>query len=69
MHKRITTTELLPQKGDSVEIIGHGFRKIMGGKHEYSFLKILALSISPITQEEELTINLEAAYTTGERVQ
>jgi hypothetical protein len=49
MHKRITTPELLPQKGDSVEIIGHGYRKVMGGKHEYSFLKILALSMGLIT--------------------
>jgi hypothetical protein len=30
----------------------------MGGKHEYSFLKILALSISSISTEEELAINL-----------
>jgi hypothetical protein len=58
IHRRIQTAELLPVRGDSVQIIGQGFRKVLGGKHEYSFLKILALSISAISPEEELAINL-----------
>lgn len=69
VHRRISCPELLPARGDSVQIIGHGFRKVLGGKHEYSFLKILALSISKVSAEEELAINLEAARGLGERVQ
>lgn len=41
-----------------MQVVGQGFRKVLGGKHEYSFLKILALSISTITPEEEFAINL-----------
>jgi hypothetical protein len=42
----------LPVKGDSVQVVGHGYRKVLGGaKNSYSFLKIYASSISTITVE------------------
>lgn len=41
----------------------------MGGKHEYSFLKILALSLSRVSVEEELRVGLEATRGLKERIQ
>jgi hypothetical protein len=51
----------LPAKGDSVQVVGHGYRKVLGGaKNSYSFLKIYASSISAISAEEEMALSVEA---------
>lgn len=51
--KMKTETEIeLPRKGDSVQIVGRGYRKVLGGtKNPFSFLKIIASSISKVTLE------------------
>lgn len=48
--RRIKCDDILPKKGDSVMLVGIGFKKILGGgKNEYSFIKIHALSIAKIS--------------------
>ena len=53
IYKKIPADVKLPKVGDSVIVIGSGYRKILGGsKNAYSFPKIHVCSIGVITPEE-----------------
>jgi hypothetical protein len=52
MYRKLSPELELPAKGDSVQILGVGYKKVLGGtKNPFSFLKIFASCISRITPE------------------
>ncbi len=41
--------DYMPNRGDSVKFTGIGFKKTLGGKNEYSFLKVHCLTIGRVS--------------------
>lgn len=62
IYKKIPADINLPKKGDSVQMVGMGYKKVLGGsKNSYSFPKIQVISIGVITPEEEFEFGIKAA--------
>ena len=52
IYQRLNSDIKLPEKGDSVHIIGRGYKKVVGIKTSFSFLKIHVKCIGVISFEE-----------------
>jgi hypothetical protein len=62
LYQKINPEVPLPRLGESVDVIGVGYRKVLGGtKNPYSFAKVFANCISTITVEKEMELAMEGA--------
>ena len=53
----------MPVQGESVQLIGCGFKKVLGsGSNVCSFLKIYCSSLAVITHEQEMEFCMKAAH-------
>ena len=61
-YRRIPPEYELPGKGASVEVVGFGYKKVLGIRNNiYSFYKIIASGIKEVPPEQELANHLAAA--------